>query len=167
MALKITKEIGTDAGITSEAYVRIVNYNINKSGIAHFSLQTFMSQADVPALYVNGPGNSGAVKNNAIGETFEVLLQEEVIETYTTMKPVQKEVQIEESIVSINEEGETVTELVTKTINQTVMEEVEETRTVYVPDLTLLEGIDIFEFAYGKLSEKLSLEFGESYVVDC
>lgn len=167
MAIKITKQIGTDAGITSEAYVRIVNYNISKAGIAHFSLQTFMSQEDVPAVYVNGPGNTGTVKNNTIGETFQVPLQKEVEETYTTMKPVQKEVEVEETVTSINEEGETVTETVTNTVMQTVIEEVEETRVAYVPDLTLLEGIDIFEFAYGKLEEKLAAEFGADNIEAC
>ena len=43
MALKITTQIGTDKGITSEAYVRISEYNISKYGIANFIIQLFQS----------------------------------------------------------------------------------------------------------------------------
>jgi len=167
MALKITKKIGTDQGITSEAYVRIVNYNINKNGIANFALQTFSSQNDVPALISNTPGAIGTVRNNAIGDTFQVFLQKEVEEKYMVTKPVQKEVEIEQVISTTDADGNPTTETVTQKVMQTVLEEVEEIRVALVPDLTLLEGKDIFQFAYGKLKEKLVAEFGASYVKDC
>ena len=167
MALKITKKIGTDQGITSEAYVRIVNYNINKNGIANFALQTFSSQNDVPALISNTPGAIGTVRNNAIGDTFQVFLQKEVEEKYMVTKPVQKEVEIEQVISTTDADGNPTTETITQKVMQTVLEEVEEIRVALVPDLTLLEGKDIFQFAYGKLKEKLVAEFGASYVKDC
>jgi hypothetical protein len=167
MALKITKKIGTDQGITSEAYVRIVNYNINKNGIANFALQTFLSQNDVPALISNTPGAIGTVRNNAIGDTFQVFLQKEVEEKYMVTKPVQKEVEIEQVISTTDADGNPTTETVTQKVMQTVLEEVEEIRVALVPDLTLLEGKDIFQYAYGKLKEKLVAEFGASYVKDC
>ncbi len=167
MALKITKKIGTDQGITSEAYVRIVNYNINKNGIANFALQTFSSQNDVPALISNTPGAIGTVRNNAIGDTFQIFLQKEVEEKYMVTKPVQKEVEIEQVISTTDADGNPTTETVTQKVMQTVLEEIEEIRVALVPDLTLLEGKDIFQFAYGKLKEKLVAEFGASYVKDC
>ena len=167
MALKITKKIGTDQGITSEAYVRIVNYNINKNGIANFALQTFLSQNDVPALISNTPGAIGTVRNNAIGDTFQVFLQKEVEEKYKVTKPVQKEVEVEQTVGTTDEDGNPVTEVVKQKVMQTVMEEVEETRVALIPDLSLLEGQDIFQYAYGKLKEKLVAEFGASYVKDC
>lgn len=47
MALKILSQIGTDRGITSEAYVRISQYNVNKVGCsAIFNLSVFLNQAD-------------------------------------------------------------------------------------------------------------------------
>jgi len=167
MALKITKKIGTDQGITSEAYVRIVNYNINKNGIANFALQTFSSQKDIPSLISNTPGAIGTVRNNAIGDTFQIFLQKEVEEKYMVTKPVQKEVEIEQVIGITDTDGNPSTETVIQKVMQTVLEEVEETRIALVPDLTLLEGKDIFQFAYGKLKEKLVAEFGASYVKDC
>lgn len=167
MALKITKKIGTDQGITSEAYVRIVNYNINKNGIANFALQTFMSATNAEGVSTSTPGASGTVRNTAIGDTFQVFLQKEVEEKYTVMKPVAKEVEIEQTVGTTDEEGNPTTEVVKQKVTQTVLEEVEETRIALVPDLSLLVGQDIFQFAYAKLKEKLSTEFGASYVKDC
>ena len=47
MALKITTQIGTDKGITSEAYVRIADYQISKYGSANFRIELFQSEEDV------------------------------------------------------------------------------------------------------------------------
>jgi hypothetical protein len=44
MGLKINTTIGTDQGITSEGYVRITNYNINKNGNLDFRIELFISQ---------------------------------------------------------------------------------------------------------------------------
>jgi hypothetical protein len=46
MGLKITTQIGTDKGITSEAYVRISDYQVNKYGSANFRLEIFQKQSD-------------------------------------------------------------------------------------------------------------------------
>ena len=47
MALKITTNIGTDRGITNEAYVRIADYNLSKNvGGANFRLEIFQSSED-------------------------------------------------------------------------------------------------------------------------
>lgn len=167
MALKITKKIGTDQGITSEAYVRIVNYNINKNGIANFALQTFLSEANVPSVFSNTPGAIGSVRNNAIGDTFQTFLQKEVEEKFMVTKPVTKEVDVEQTLTTTDADGNPVTETVIQKAIQTVLEEVEETRIALVPDLSLLAGQDIFAYAYGKLKEKLVAEFGATYVKDC
>ena len=50
MALKITTQIGTDKGITAEAYVRITNYQLNKFGSASFQIEIFQSEADAAEL---------------------------------------------------------------------------------------------------------------------
>jgi len=53
MALKITTQIGTDKGITSEAYVRIADYQISKYGSANFRIELFQSEADAtPASFL-------------------------------------------------------------------------------------------------------------------
>lgn len=167
MALKITKKIGTDMGITNEAYIRIVNYNINKNGIANFALQTFMSATDAVAISSNVPGSAGTVRNAAIGDHFTVHLLKEEVKTQKVMKPVQKEVEIEQTVGIEDEDGNPLTEVVKQKVLQTVMEEVEEPYSYFVPDLSSLKEQDLFTFAYGKLKEKLSEEFGAKYVVEC
>ena len=46
MALKITTQIGTNKGITSEAYIRISKYTIDKAGYGKFNLQIFQKEED-------------------------------------------------------------------------------------------------------------------------
>lgn len=170
MALKITSEIGTDQGITNEAYVRIVNYNINKAGTANFALQLFNSEAAATAsIFVNAPVTGGAVARNAqIGDTFTVQLTKEIASTQVVTKSIPTEVEVTEEVITPGAEGqEPTTELVTKTIIQSVLTEVEEPTVKIVPDLSSLEGVDIFTFGYGKLKTRLEELFGEGNVVNC
>jgi hypothetical protein len=46
-------------------------------------------------------------------------------------------------------------------------QDVEETITKTVPDLSSAEGIDVFEFGYAHLKTKLEGLFGADKVVDC
>ena len=168
MALKITKSIGTDKGITSEAYVRIADYQISKSGSANFRIQLFMSEADATASpNAMAPIDGGQARNQAIGEYLSVPMTKQVeeVKTRTMMKPVEKDVTKTRTIT--NEAGEEVSE--EYTVKEYVTEEVTEeyTVTLTVPDLSSAEGIDIFAFGYGKLKEKLVSLFTASKVVDC
>ena len=172
MALKITSEIGTDQGITNEAYVRIVNYNINKTGSANFALQIFNSESEATAFSVGSPlvgtFQNGIAKNVQIGEQFNVALTKEISETVILQRPVPTEVEVTEEVIVPGVDGaEPTTEIVTKTIIQSVLTDVEEVKVTTVPDLSPLAATDIFTFAYGKLKEKLELAFGEGKVVDC
>lgn len=170
MALKITSEIGTDQGITNEAYVRIVNYNINKAGTANFALQLFNSEAAATAsIFVNAPVTGAAVARNAqIGDTFTVQLTKEIASTQVVTKSIPTEVEVTEEVITPGAEGqEPTTELVTKTVIQSVLTEVEEPTVKIVPDLSSLEGVDIFTFGYGKLKTRLEELFGEGNVVNC
>lgn len=168
MALKITKSIGTDKGITSEAYVRIADYQISKSGSANFRIQLFMSEADATASpNAMAPIDGGQARNQAIGEYLSVPMTKQVeeVKTRTMMKPVEKEVTKTRTIT--NEAGEEVSE--EYTVKEYVTEEVTEeyTVTLTVPDLSSAEGVDIFAFGYGKLKEKLVSLFTAAKVVDC
>ena len=168
MALKITKSIGTDKGITSEAYVRIADYQISKSGHANFRIQLYMSEADAtPASASLGPMGGEQARNQAIGEYLSVPMTKEVeeVKTRTMMRPVETEVTKTRTVT--NEAGEEVTE--EYTVTEMVTTEVEEQYTVTntVPDLSAAEGIDIFAFGYGKLKEKLVSLFTAAKVVDC
>lgn len=171
MALKITSEIGTDQGITNEAYVRIVNYNINKGGQANFALQIFNSEAAATAsVFVNAPVASGSsvARNAQIGDIFTVQLTKEIESTHKVMRSVPTEVEVTEEVITPGAEGqEPTTELVTKKIVQSIMTEVEEPTVKIVPDLSPLEGVDIFTFGYGKLKTRLEELFGEGNVVNC
>lgn len=72
MALKITTQIGTDRGITSEAYIRISNYNISKYGGVSLGIEIYMSQDSVPTE--TSTINQGTCKNTQIGELLHVSL---------------------------------------------------------------------------------------------
>ena len=168
MALKITKNIGTDKGITSEAYVRIADYQISKSGNANFRIQLFMSAADaVASPNAMAPIDGGQARNQQIGEYLSIPLTKQVEETKTRtmMQPVQKDVVKTRTIM--NEAGEEVSE--EYTVQEYVTEEVTEeyTVTLTVPDLSSAEGVDIFAFGYSHLKAKLVSLFTAAKVEDC
>jgi hypothetical protein len=151
MALKITTQIGTDKGITSEAYVRIADYQVNKYGSANFRLELFQSQDDSVASSGPMPYTPQA-KNQQIGDSLSVPLTKEVEKTRTAQRSVEVDVEATDDVPA----------------HKTwVMQDVEETYNAVVPDLTPLEGVDIFEFAYGKLKTKLQGLFGAESVIDC
>jgi hypothetical protein len=168
MALKITKSIGTDKGITNEAYVRIADYQISKSGNANFRIQLYMNEADAtPASASMGPMGGDQARNQAIGEYLSVPLTKQVdeVKTRTMMRPVETEVTRTRTVT--NEAGEEVSEEYTVTEYST--EEVTEEYTVTntVPDLSSAEGVDIFAFGYSHLKAKLVSLFSAAKVEDC
>jgi hypothetical protein len=167
MALKITSQIGTDRGITSEAYVRIADYQVSKYGSANFRIELYQSQDDVvfPGTYP-GPNMSGTgpARNQQIGESLYVPMTKQVTETVTVTRMVQ--VQVEEEVPGTPDaDGNPTTVTTTRTEMQE--QDVEETVTKTVPDMSGAEGVDIFAFGYGKLKAKLQDLFGEANVVDC
>ena len=167
MALKITTQIGTDKGITSEAYVRIADYQISKYGSANFRIELFQSQEDV-APSENYPGlGGGQARNQQIGESLYVSMTKQVEETRTVNRMVPVEVEFEEEVSIIDAEGNPTTTTVTRTRTEMQEKEVEETITKTVPDLSSAEGVDVFEFGYGHLKTKLEGLFGADNVVDC
>ena len=168
MALKITTQIGTDKGITSEAYVRIADYQISKYGSANFRIELFQSQDDATPGGASYPGMSGGVaRNQQIGESLYVSMTKQVEETRTVKRMVPIEVEFEESVPVIDAEGNSINTTVTRTRTEMQEQDVEETITKTVPDLSAAEGIDVFEFGYGHLKTKLEGLFGADNVVDC
>jgi hypothetical protein len=143
MALKITTQIGTDKGITSEAYVRISNYQLSKFGSANFQIEIFQSEEDVPS--VNNtitPMIASQARNQQIGDSIFVQLTKQVEETISIPQ------------YGVDEDGNAlsnVDQVVTKT----------------VPDLSSAEDVDIFTFGYSHLKAKLVDLFGEDNIVDC
>jgi hypothetical protein len=142
MALKITTQIGTDKGITSEAYVRISNYQLSKYGSANFQIELYQSEDDISSangtlIMINSPA-----RNQQIGESLHVQLT------------VQEERQISYPVIGVDDEGNPLPDRV-------------ETITVSVPDLSSAEDVDIFTFGYSHLKAKLVDLFGEDNIVDC
>jgi hypothetical protein len=143
MALKITSQIGTDKGITSEAYVRISNYNLTKFGSANFQVEIFQSEEDATPTANGMPGMMvGLARNQQIGDNIYVQLNKQ--EERTVSYPVP----------GVDAEGNAFPDRV-------------ETITVSVPDLSSAEGVDIFAFGYSHLKAKLVDLFGEENIVDC
>jgi hypothetical protein len=143
MALKITTQIGTDKGITSEAYVRIANYQLSKFGSANFQIEIFQSEEDVPS--VNNtitPMIASQARNQQIGDSIFVQLTKQV-----------------EEIISIPQYG--VDE------DGNALPNVDQVITKTVPDLSSAKDVDIFTFGYSHLKAKLVDLFGEDNIVDC
>ena len=143
MALKITTQIGTDKGITSEAYVRIANYQLSKFGSANFGIEIFQSEEDAAPSTTAMPGMmAGQAHNQQIGSSLYVGLTKQVEETVSVPQ------------MGLDEEGNplpNIDQVITKT----------------VPDLSSAEGVDIFAFGYSHLKAKLVDLFGEENIVDC
>jgi hypothetical protein len=169
MALKITAQIGTDKGITSEAYVRIADYQISKYGSANFRIEVFQSQDDAAPAGGTYPGMGGGVaRNQQIGESLYVSLTQQVEETRTVQRMVPVQVEFEEEVAGpLDEEGNPTSTTVTRTRTEMQEQDVEETITKTVPDLSSAEGVDVFAFGYGHLKTKLEGLFGADNVVDC
>ena len=169
MALKITSQIGTDKGITSEAYVRITNYELNKYGSANFRVEIFQSEEDANTLLsVPASMSNSAARNQQIGDSLYVPLTAQVEETITVQRTVPVEVEYEEEVPGVmDSDGNTIIETVTRTRTEMQQQDVEETITKIVPDLSSAEGVDIFAFGYSHLKAKLVDLFGEENIVDC
>jgi len=166
MALKIISQIGTDRGITSEAYVRIADYQVSKYGSANFRIELYQSQDDVvvPGTYPAINSGTGPARNQQIGESLYVTMTKQVTETVTVTRMVPVEVE-EEVPGTPDADGNPTT--ITRTRTEMQEQDVEETVTKTVPDMSGAEGVDIFAFGYGKLKAKLQELFGEANVVDC
>ena len=154
MAIKITAQIGTDLGITSEAYLRITNYQIQKGGFANFQTQLFLNEeaaTSTSALYPYPAAGGNAARNQQIGDNLYVDLRipSESIVYRTVSTPSQ----------SVGESGS-----ITYTNVET---QVSESVTVMVPDFTAVEAANIFEFGYAKLKEKVAEVFGTGSYEDC
>jgi len=168
MALKITTQIGTDKGITSEAYVRIADYQISKYGSANFRIEVFQSQEDTVSAGTYPNMGGGVARNQQIGESLYVALTKQVEETITVKRMVPVQVEFEEQVAGAPDaDGNPTTTTVTRTRTEMQEQDVEETITKTVPDLTSAEGVDVFEFGYGHLKTKLEGLFGADNVVDC
>lgn len=169
MAIKITVPIGTDRGITEEAYLRIADYQISKSGWASLRLELYQSEADAKHMSAGMHGSMmNQARNQQIGDNLWVALTKEVEEVVMEKQMVPVEVSVEVSRPGEpDEEGNPTTVTVTETQTQMQEKEVAVTYKRVVPDLSPIKDADIFVFGYTKLKEKMIELFGEDSVEDC
>jgi hypothetical protein len=139
MGLKINTTIGTDQGITSEGYVRITNYNINKNGNLDFRIELFISQDESNILSdVNNYRRVVPALNNEVG----TMLSFRLTKVITTNKVIKK--------------------IIDDITGEYIDTEVDEDSVEIKADLSLLNDVSIFTYAYAKLKEKLELSFGDN-----
>jgi hypothetical protein len=110
----------------------------------------------------------GAARNQQIGESLYIAMTKQVEETLTVKRMVPVQVEFTEEVPGpLDEEGNPTSTTVTRTRTEMQEQDVEETMTKTVPDLSSAEGIDVFEFGYTHLKTKLEGLFGADNVVDC
>jgi hypothetical protein len=110
----------------------------------------------------------GVARNQQIGESLYVALTQQVEETITVRRMAPVQVEFEEEVAGpLDADGNPTTTTVTRTRTEMQEQDVEETITKTVPDLSSAEGVDVFEFGYGHLKAKLEGLFGAANVVDC
>jgi hypothetical protein len=168
MAIKITTPLGTNQGITNEAYVRISSYEINKYGSATFRLELFQNEAAAkfdqvsPGMYHQGQ----QAMNQQIGSYLSIPLQKQV--TLNQLKTV-----LEEKPIYVDDLDKPIPDTDPVAYEQKLVrtEHVQVERMVPVqldePDISqvIAEGFTVF--GYRKLREKLEALFPAASLIDC
>ena len=164
MALKITKQIGTNRGITDSAYIRIVSYSINKYGYLQLSTQMFLTQeqASTPLDQVVA---GMECFNYEIGNMFKIPLTKTL--TRTVNKIVMVEEEYEKKTPIYDEDGKLTNNFNTEISTHKMPRQMDVVEEYQVPDMSIIEGQDIFQFGYSYLKQKLSDIFGAENVVNC
>lgn len=170
MAIKITKEISTDAGNTNSAYIRIINYSLSKEGISEFKLQLFKSEEDSVKSSLR-PGSIGSVdpcKNQEIGDTLIISLLKEIDDTILVNKKIQTTILEKVTTNGPLDKDGIPTTIITEIPKLKIEEkEVETIVKKMVADFSNIKGIDIFTFGYSELKKKLTELYGIENIKDC
>ena len=164
MALKITTQIGTNRGLTSEAYIRIFRYEVSKLGFMNCWLQVYQSEADA-----NQPAGETPIYKESVSLEIGSTCKIPLVDTLTRTVKKQQLVDYQETIkVPVLDENRQPTgETQDREVVRTVLQEQDVDVDTEVPDMTSAIGQDIFEFGYTKLKEELSVVFGAENIVDC
>jgi hypothetical protein len=160
MALKITKQIGTNQGITNEAYVRIEQYNVDKAN-GNLNINTSMYLNETTAVSASKteynvwnmpPMGMSLAQNINYPMNYSFPLTSSVTTTELTYTP--------SSSWSESVSG-SMSEMTTTMITGSV--EV----TKYLIDLSAIHDNNIFAVAYPLLKTQLEAIAGSGKVVDC
>ena len=161
MALVIKTPIGTDRGLASNAYVRINEYRVLKSGECIFDIHVYKSKADAILADSNvatyGVANHLTCMSLEIGKELKVDLRREIIKTVTVPKETPKTIQVQRTIgTRTYNVTENVIEIEPNTFETTLK----------IPNWTQVENHNIFEFGYAKLKDKLIELYGAENIED-
>jgi hypothetical protein len=167
MALHINTQIGTDKGITSDGYVRINRFEIQKDrGIVRVFPKLYMSadtaaSASGDSFDLHNPAytnNQWDAKNHLIKETYEFPVTSSVVREreYTRTQLVSSSV--EQEVPDADNPGQVITESVWNYENQIVSGT--EEYNVDIIDISPITGSSIYDFAYPLLAYELGIHFG-------
>ena len=162
MALKITTQIGTNRGLTSEAYIRIFRYEVSKLGFMNCWLQVYQSEADA-----NQPAGETPIYKESVSLEIGSTCKIPLVDTLTRTVKKQQLVEYQETIKVPIYVDAVQTGVEDKVFTRKKPMEVDVEETYEVPNLSLIEGQDIFEYGYTKLKEKLVTLYGAENIVDC
>jgi hypothetical protein len=160
MAFIITTPIGTDRGLVSNAYVRINEYRVMKTGECVFDVHIYKSKDEAILADSNvatyGRANHLTSFHLDLKE-FKVFLQKEI--TINVTVPLEKP-------VSVTVQRQIGDRTYTQTETQTITEMSTYDTTIKVADWEQLHNHTIFEFGYAKLYDKLCDLFGAENIID-
>jgi hypothetical protein len=165
MALIVNTPIGTDRGLTNNAYIRINEYRVLKTGECIFDIHIYKTKEDAIIADSNvgtyGKANHLTCMSLEIGKTLNINLAREIVKEVTVPKDIPITATVQKTIGS----G---TSMKTYTVTESKVEQQMHTyeTTLKVADWTTLEAHNIFEFGYAMLKDRLVELYGEENVVD-
>jgi hypothetical protein len=167
MAIKINTLVGTNKGISNQTYVRISNYMISKSGFLKIGLEIFMNEEHSKLPESEIVSKNLRCYNMQIDDNLIIPLGKLDKKIAKIRKPKTTIEDVTETTYIKDDNGKT--QVITKTVPKHITKEVEveEEISVKVPYIDLLKNIDVFEFAYKALKEKLISFYGEENIEDC
>jgi hypothetical protein len=165
MALIVNTPIGTDRGLANNAYIRINEYRVVKTGECVFDIHIYKTKEEAVIADSNigtyGKANHLTCMSLEIGKEIRVDLSREIVKTVTVPKETPTTSIVTKTIGSGDRmKSYTVSESTIEMQNHTY-----ET-TLKVPDWTTMEAHNIFEFGYSMLKDRLVKLYGEENVVD-
>jgi hypothetical protein len=167
MAIKINTMVGTNKGISNQLYVRIATYTINKTGFLKIGLEYFMREEDAKLPESEIVSKNLRCYNMQIDDNVIIPLGKLDKKILKVRKPKTTIEEVTETSYIKDDEGKT--QVITKTVPKHITKEVEveEEVNVKVPYIDLLKNVDVFEFAYNVLREKLIGLYGKENIEDC
>ncbi len=161
MALRVTTPIGTDRGLIQNAYIRIGEYRVLKTGECIFDVHIYKNQEDAILADSNmatiGKANERTCFSLEIGKEVRIDLGREIVKTVTVPKEIPMTVKRTRTIGSHSYE---VTEnMITSSLHTF------ETK-IKVPNWSALQNNNIFAFGYAVLKDRLVELYGVENIID-